>query len=174
MREMRAEGRMRQGLLDLCRHIPAGSVGLEIGSFAGESAELIMSTGRVGELYCVDPWRAPPGRFAEELAEAETRFDAMAARTPGVVKCKGRLGDFRTVVPPCGFVYVDARHDMPSVVRDIHQALLFVRHPCLVAGHDYSPAHMGVVNAVNLCFDRSQLRLYRDGSWAIALPRGEK
>ena len=31
-------------------------VGVEIGSYVGDGAESILSTGKVKRLYCVDPW----------------------------------------------------------------------------------------------------------------------
>jgi hypothetical protein len=166
MRVMRNSDRMKSGLTDLCKRIPSKAFGIEIGSFAGESAEIIMSSGRVQRLWCVDPWECD-GKFGEDLKLAEARFDQVAAKYPGIVKCKGVLSRFRRHIPPCNFIYIDGDHAFGAALRDICQSLMFVKKPCLIAGHDYTSAHMGVVNAVNMVFSRDKLRLYQDGSWSF-------
>ena len=55
--EMRCGDYARRGLLKMMEKIDKRNlVMVEIGSYRGESAELIMSTDLVSRLYCVDPW----------------------------------------------------------------------------------------------------------------------
>jgi len=157
---MRQHEPQRRGLCDLCATLPAGLTGIEIGSFAGESAAIFMASGKFTQLYCVDPW---PDRH-EWTCQAESRFDAAHSSDPRVVKCKGCLADFRRTLPDADFVYIDARHDRVSVLRDIGQAMLLLKPGGILAGHDHHADHPGVVAAVAAFFGES-IEVFADSSW---------
>lgn len=97
------------GLTDICM--------LEVGSYAGESADTFASTGKVAKLLCIDPWQ--PGYDSRDIAssssftEVEQAFDKVMAEHPAVIhKFKGTLQDFVKHFPEMrpDAVYIDAEH----------------------------------------------------------------
>ncbi len=151
----------RNGLLALIARLPSGLVGIEVGSFAGESAKLFIDSGKFDRLYCVDPWVGlDPSHNAEE------RFDATHGDDPRIVKCKGTLRDFRATLPDADFIYIDADHSRWAVQRDIGQAMLFLKPMGIMAGHDYSDAWPGTMKAVD-SFYAGRIELFEDSSWMV-------
>ncbi len=163
-RLMRGKDSSHQGLIDLCDALPPSMTGLEIGSFAGESAEIFMASGKCVELYCVDIWTPAQA----ERHNAEARFDARHANDPRIRKCKGTLRDWFRAIPPVDFAYIDADHDYVPVMRDIGQALLMLKPGGIIAGHDHGPHCPGVERAVNEYFGKAD-RVFKDSSWMVRL-----
>ncbi len=73
---------------------------IEVGSYAGESADIFASTGKVKTLYCVDPWQAgydegDIASYSSDFKEVENAFDEVQKKHSDViVKYKGTLADF--------------------------------------------------------------------------------
>lgn len=152
----------RQGLIDLCAALPVCATAIEIGSYVGESAEIFLQSGKVAHLTCVDP-------FASDY---EAEFDRrMAAWRGRVNKVKETSMDgfarlcCRMIVD---FIYIDARHDYPSVSWDIRHWQTLLVPGGYIGGHDYSDAQPGVVRAVNEEFGQPWRR-FQDGSWLCRL-----
>ena len=77
------------GLCTLVSTLGHGLTVVEIGSFAGESAEVFLRSGKVDKIYCVDPWSTgyDDKDQASFLADqAESSFDLMASQYPGKVE----------------------------------------------------------------------------------------
>ena len=50
---------MTRGLVDMINALGMNNlVAVEIGSYRGESASIMLSTGKICKLYCVDPWKS--------------------------------------------------------------------------------------------------------------------
>ena len=90
---------------------------LEVGSYAGESADIFASTGKVAKLFCIDPWQ--PGYDSRDIAsssnftEVEQAFDKVMEEHPTLMhKFKGTLQDFVKHFPEMrpDAVYIDAEH----------------------------------------------------------------
>jgi len=162
-RLMRATKTNRGGLEDLCRELPSGLVGLEIGSFAGESAELFLASGKFGVLYCVDPWSDEQ----EAVHKAEFRFDGRHSQDGRVIKCKGILKDHFRQLPEMDFIYIDGDHKYVPVMRDIGQAMLLLKPGGILAGHDCAEYCPGVVRAVDEYFN--EVMKLKDSSWMVRL-----
>lgn len=67
-------------------------------------------------------------------------------------------------------VYIDGEHDYASVARDIAVCLPKVKTGGWLCGHDYCPAHTGVMAAVDELVGDPRygpLHQYEDSSWAI-------
>lgn len=47
------------------------------------------------------------------------------------------------------FIYIDALHDYESVKKDLHGWYPKVKKGGILSGHDYTPTHQGVINAVD-------------------------
>lgn len=55
----RPPGNMTDGLVDMVNALSASNmIAVEIGSYRGESASVMLSTGKVQKLYCIDPWKS--------------------------------------------------------------------------------------------------------------------
>ena len=117
---MRPNAAYRRGLAELVEaYFPPGEllVGAEIGSFQGESAEIMLATGRFRTLYCIDAWT--DGYDATDAAsyqasQAEAAFDRRFRFEPRVVKVKGCSQDVADMVSGGAFAYC---HDFGGVRR---------------------------------------------------------
>lgn len=176
-------GANRSGLLALIESLPADTPNLtmvEVGSYAGESAELFADSGKFGRIYCVDSWAF------EGAAAVESRFDEMLQRTneahapnrirlsqprigPGlIVKLKGtsKLVSQAMRVSQIDFAYIDASHTYENVLADIRAWLPRVKRGGWIGGHDYNWKFPGVIRAV---FEElgNPWRVFEDTSWLL-------
>lgn len=165
---MRGGQKMKFGLRELAEHFPNRAIGIEVGSYAGESAEIFMASGRVAELTCVDSWSG------EENEAAELRFNRVAQRWQGILKQKAKspakAPDYAT--QSVDFVYIDAGHDYENVMADIKAWRRVVKAGGLICGHDYNPlkgGNGGVVRAVNEIFGGPTM-VFEDTSWMVRVP----
>lgn len=149
---------------------------LEIGSMAGNSAEVFLLSGKVAHITCVDPWinidSENPCNSYSNMTEKEMEFDRRMARFGNkVTKFKGTfrefIGNMGTTPVSYDLVYIDALHDYENVKRDISDALTYIRPKIAIAGHDYNPdlIHVaGVKRAVDEAFN-GDIKVFGDTSW---------
>ena len=153
-----------------------GLIVLQIGSFAGESAQLMLSTGKVEQIYCVDPWQNgydsqdPASRNCSKFQQA---FDARFNSDPRVHKIKGFSQDVIGTFQDNFFdlIYVDGNHQQQAVQRDLKLAIPKLKQDGVLAGHDYSAAPqrlVGVIKAVNRVLGRGPEHVFQDTSWSCA------
>lgn len=168
-RELRPPGNQRTGLLELAGYLPDRCVGVEIGSYAGESAEIFVKTGKFKTLVCVDPW--PLTRAHLRMAEGEQEFDEVCARHPEIRKLKERSLVAAAMFEDTSFDfgYIDANHAYEFVRPDIVAWLPKIKPGGILAGHDYSPRFDGVRRAVNEIFGKPE-RVFCDTSWMVRVP----
>lgn len=62
-------------------------------------------------------------------------------------------------------IFIDARHDYDSVVRDIKLWLPKVKVGGVLCGHDYSLTTFGVVEAVNHLIGYDNISIKSDSTW---------
>jgi len=170
MREMRGNKRKVEGLQELCECLPSGLKGLEIGSFAGESAQIFIESGRFEKLYCVDPWNDGKSK----KPDVEVRFDVVAEQHPEIVKCKGYLQDHVHDIPPLDFIYIDAQHKLVQTYQFVFQSLLLAKEPCWLAGHDYdNRQYDGLIEAIDTIFGghMDNMVFFEDTSYMIKVDR---
>ena len=152
----------RHALLDLCEFLPFDIVGMEIGSFAGESSEVFIQSDKFRRLYCIDPWNTN----ACEQNNAEQRFDVVNSKYSSLIKCKGTLDDHYRNIDTVQFTYIDARHEFEHTLKFIFQALLLSTVPCFIGGHDYNCRKFpGVTRAVNMIAGEKNLITFEDHSF---------
>lgn len=175
---MRGGEHMRQGLVDLVDKLAGNDlVMVEVGSYAGESAELFANTGKFKRIICIDPWISDPNGDNKNsytgMEDVEVEFDKMASNHPEIVKFKGTLDTFVTselfkeVEGAVDFVYIDSDHTYAACKHDIETALEHLKPAQIIAGHDYAdfPEHVrGVKQAVNEEFG-SPDATFSDSSW---------
>jgi len=85
-RLMRTDTAAKDGLNELIKMLPNNLVGLEIGSYAGESSEIFVKSNKFKCLYCVDFWKQdfyPNGRETGEASKCPRIEKTRALETPG-------------------------------------------------------------------------------------------
>jgi len=100
MREKQKERDALKQLIEASTGDANKIVMIEVGSYAGESADIFASTGKVKTLYCVDPWKngydeGDIASYSSDFKEVENAFDEVQKKHSDViVKYKGTLADF--------------------------------------------------------------------------------
>lgn len=172
-RPMRPNPKSRNGLRDLARFFPDGSVGIEVGAYAGESTRLFLESGRVKKLICIDAWMDNYYRGGQ-MAAAEKAFDALCLEYPQIEKIKAtseralaRLKD------EVDWAYIDGNHHENNVKQDIRLALKLIKAPGgIVCGHDYHKKYPGVQGAVLKLLGFPDV-VFADHSWLKFVDRIE-
>jgi len=170
---MRAPGSFHeQGLLRFIQDLPSGLTMVEIGSYAGESAEMFLASGKIDLFYAVDPWQGgyddTDGASHSDMCAVETAFDQRISRFGNrVVKLKMTGAEaakkFHNEGLTCDMVYIDGLHTYDGVMSDLHD--WYDLAASIVAGHDYTQYHRDVIRAVNEFLPKFPSRVYADGSW---------
>lgn len=129
--------------------------GAEIGTKEGNYArELCVALPKL-KLYCIDPWKAYDN-YQESWAEDQKTMDALFKRT------KKRLSGFNCEIirktsmeavrdfkpNSLDFVFIDGNHEYSYVLDDIVKWTQVLRSGGVIFGHDYTPNHQGVMQAV--------------------------
>ena len=166
---MRGDEDSRRGLLDLIAwFVDASDDGVgagkaltmvEIGSYQGESARMFLDSGKVGKLYCVDPWQMNFDKndvcAFTDMSRIEQAFDRRVGGDTRVVKVKGTIdtlvalleGGKDAVGDRIDVVYVDGCHTYEAVKYDLEKVLTRIK-PRIVCGHDFSERWSGCKRAV--------------------------
>ena len=168
------EGNYAQGLLDLVNENFKGKSGLtavEIGSYAGESTNLILSTGIFDKIYCIDAWKNgyDVTDYASDTTEtAEEVFDRGIGNDKRVVKIKGFSYDVVDQIKDnsIDFLYVDGCHTYEAVKKDLEMYACKVKKNGVIAGHDYTKKFSGLCDAVDEFLGHKPPRLFSDTSWS--------
>lgn len=147
-------------------------IGVEIGSYAGESTTMFLKSGAFKQLYCVDPWERdydPRDHAGDEgIVEAEMIFDKRFSRCNLVTKIKRRSDEaislFRN--ESLDFIYIDGNHTYEVFKKDLEGYVPKIKHGGIISGHDYCDFWPGVPRALDEYFHRKPLKVYQDGgSW---------
>jgi Methyltransferase domain len=178
------------GLVEMCEWIEANCglvepdysnmVMYELGSFAGESAEVFAKY--FGTVHCVDPWGNACG--APSAEDVENSFDERAKKAGNIVKHKATGTEIALLVQDrsVDFVYIDAgAHTYEECLRDITEWWPKVRSGGFLGGHDFEIKELhaadtfpGVERAVNRYFgqrpDKYGLKVFPDTSWVVRKP----
>lgn len=175
---MREQQKDKNGLIDMINTLKQTNITLlEIGSYAGESAEIFLDTGKVNEIICVDPWSEidadHPLNSYHNMTEIERQFDSRMSRFGNCKKFKGTIDSFissdlfKHYAGKIDIVYIDAMHTYESCLNDIRKTLDVISPNIAIAGHDYSDTicHVvGVKKAVDEVFIKPDY-VFCDTSW---------
>ena len=157
-------------------------VGIEIGSYGGESTEMFLNSGAFKSFYCIDPWIGnfdPNDKTGDDgLSIAEAVFDEKFKNNPIVKKIKMLSSDARSSFKTwfkdqfLDFIYIDGDHRYSAVLTDLLNYAPLVKMHGIISGHDYvdlepgKPAHIyGVKIAVDHYFKCVPDNRYKDYSW---------
>ena len=149
-----------------------GLTGIEIGSYAGESAKMFLKSGAFDRLYCIDPWE-PDYDTADVtcddgLVMAESVFDKRVGDSPIVMKLKMKSSDAVNMFEDeaIDFIYIDGNHQYEFVKKDLEDYVPKIKAGGIISGHDYGgPTTPGVTKAVNEFFKKEPVSRYQDYSW---------
>ena len=165
---MRENPISKTGLLDLIEQLPINITGIEIGSYAGESTELFLRSGKFKMLYCVDYWK--PGHY-ENRATGEAQFDRMINHYTNAEKCKMNCNDiverFKDI--QIDFIYIDGSHEFEQIKKDIQNSLILLNGCGIIAGHDWHKETPDVEKAVMEMIGKPDM-MFADSSWLIFYP----
>lgn len=133
---------------------------LEVGSFFGESAAIMLGHRFIEKLYCVDCriYDYLKLRLANDIKTNRCEIHELLSAQASEV-----LGNIDVV-------YIDAEHTYDSVKSDIAKWYPKISSGGALCGHDYSPSIWpGVVQAVDeFCAANDYtITRYIDGSWMI-------
>jgi len=145
-----------------CNRIPAGSVGIEIGVWKGDSSERFLN--RAGHLHLVDSWSPIAYEHSTEHGSYENylkRYEVLVgSRNPndyqkfydGIANSvQERFKDspvtiyrmnsqefFKIFAETVDWVYVDGDHSYNGVMHDLTNALRVIKPNGIILGDDYS------------------------------------
>jgi len=120
-------------------------VGAEVGVFAGEYSLRLCQIIPGLQLFCIDPWKNMPDRYAETQRK-------LAPYTTLIIRQKSLDAAETFANETLDFVYIDGEHSYESVKEDIEAWTPKVRKGGIVSGHDYyytRAGNIGVILAVN-------------------------
>lgn len=156
------------GLIDLCKHIGREDVVMaEIGSYAGDSAEIFASYFKL--VYCIDPWMngydsTDAASYQFPMEQVEKQFDLALANYRNVKKIKMKSEHAVKIFKDgdLDFVYIDALHTYEGVKRDIELWLPKIKKDGWIGGHDHQGKFAGVIKAVD---EIKADYFFKDTSW---------
>jgi predicted O-methyltransferase YrrM len=157
IRQMRSGDNIK-GLEDLIEKLPNDLKMIEVGTYAGESAEIFLKSGKVKEIYCIDLWHI------KDWAEAEKPVDELMKKYPQLSKLK-MSSESACVWFDDGmadFVYIDANHYYEPCKKDIINYLPKIKKGGWIGGHDYKME--SVKRAVKETLGEPDF-LFKDSSW---------
>lgn len=146
---------------DIVGVLPTVDLWVEVGSYMGESAALVLGFPQVQAIHLVEQSpiyaKALSQRFASDHRRTVLEMRSVAASQ--------HYGDRSVDV-----VYIDADHRYESVRADIEAWLPKVRRGGFLCGHDYHGGLPGVMRAVDELFQNttplvSGRKTFHDSSW---------
>ena len=177
--DMREEDHLLEGLESLMKYVNPGSTFLEIGSYAGQSAEIFLKSEKVETLFCVDAWTNgyddKDGASSSDMILVEKAFDSRMEPFDNMTKIKGWSYDVVSQFDDesLDVVYIDGTHTYDGVKRDIELYLPKVKKEGLICGHDYNTSPWEeVTEAIIEVLGKPHVK-FADGSWLIFKKRLE-
>jgi len=154
-----------EGFIKLCldiNNLGTELTGVEIGSFYGESANLLLSFPHVKKLTCVDIFIQP---YLEQRLKHHIDHNRLVTKQMTSIEAADLFED-----ASLDFVYIDADHSYDAVVADLAAWYPKLKTNGLFCGHDYLVEENAntVVKAVDEFFAANNLTLkwYTDSSWS--------
>ena len=161
------EADLTTGLAIMCnKYLNKTMTGIEIGSFAGISSQVIANTIKL--LYCIDPWtdaydnRQYREINRERLQNAEKQFDQLLQTQKNIIKIKNYSDQAHTQFTPntIDILYIDGAHDPINVQKDIIYYKPLLKKGALLAGHD-EPLVKDILKTMNIKI----IETFQDTSW---------
>lgn len=167
---MRSEEYAKQGLIDLCNEFPDNAIMAEIGSYAGESTSIFLKSGKIKQLFAIDPWKADYDKTDvasfSNFNLVEKLFDENV-KGYNVVKMKTTFAGAFNLLPELDVIYIDGNHQYEAVKEDITFALNKIKKGGIICGHDYNDYTLDtVVKAIEELLGIPE-KTFIDSSWMV-------
>jgi hypothetical protein len=147
------------------------NVGAEIGVERGYFSEVLCKANPNLNLWCIDPWLAEaydPKAAIHAVDTDQKKYDERYE------ECRNLLSKYNTNIirdtsigaldripdESLDFVYIDANHDFPNFINDLHQWSKKVKVGGIISGHDYAIFSYKKHNHVKRALD-AYARCYR-------------
>jgi hypothetical protein len=165
---------------EFLKHLPKGSVGVEVGVWLGDFSQEILDVVEPTELSLVDPWEqnddatnrmSTMERSQEELDAIYQGVSDRFAEEPVVIR-RGRSLDVASdFIDPVDWVYIDGIHTFDAVSADLEAWWPHVKPGGMICGHDMW--WEGVRKAVSQFAVKQNLALVEiDGNFLIRKREG--
>jgi hypothetical protein len=165
---MRNKGN-ENGILELAQEFSNNIVMAEIGCYAGESTVLFFKSGKIKQLYAIDPWKSGYDKnlpaSQSDFALVEKLFDDRV-KGINVIKLKMTMEEAFNLLPELDAIYIDGDHRYDFVLKDIELSLKKIKISGIICGHDYNKIDFGVMQAVNKIFGKPD-KIFSDTSWMV-------
>lgn len=131
-----------------------GSI-LELGAWLGKSSSYLADKAGDRNVIIVDSWKGSPNELGttHRLATQTDIYDIfkenMGDRKYQSIRGLSKEVSEQFQDESLDVVFIDATHTYPAVKQDIQLWLPKVKTGGILAGHDYEPAHRGVIRAVD-------------------------
>lgn len=121
--------------------------GVELGSFEGQFANIILSSWP-GNLYMIDVWRTLPITEYDDISNQNNYLSTINIAIKNIqsyedrahiIRMKGKDAVNLFNDNTLDFVYIDANHTYEAVIDDINAWYPKVKSGGIVSGHDYLP-----------------------------------
>lgn len=139
---------------DLLRLLSTDQIVLEIGSLFGRSTLCMAQVAR--HIHAIDPHRPGNCNFREHLKGRDTLAELRYNLRLFGVESKVSLhictvGELWTPIDPIfGLVFIDGSHKIEAVTLDLGYAAKVLRPDGVIACHDHTSGHPGVMEAVKM------------------------
>jgi len=152
-------------------------VGVEIGTWKGVNAEIMLKCLNIRKLYCIDEYKDYTEKRGDKfvlknMVEKHQEIAHKRLKKYGDRVKFIRANSLRAVmsIPSnLDFIYIDGNHSYDFVKKDIELYYPLVKEGGVIGGHDFSAGFMGVSRAAMEFADNNNLELFggRDGDWWI-------
>lgn len=167
------------GLENLCeKYLKPNSVVIEIGSYAGESAEIFLKSGKVSTIICIDPWEngydnTDESSFKAPMDFVESIFDEKTKPFGDkVVKLKMPAEEAYSLIEDnfADLIYLDGEHTYEANERYLNLYNQKLKDNGYMCGHDWGFGELGKTGhsqteAIRLFFKSEPIEVFPDNSW---------
>ena len=148
-------------------------IGIQIGSYRGESAQIFLNSNAFIKFYCIDSWikgyDPADGTSNAPFKEIEEDFDNRFKNNKIIIKIKNMSSKVFNMFEDnsIDFIYIDGCHRYQNVKEDLINYVPKIKIGGLICGHDYGGGgHIaGVKKAVDEFFNTPPIKTYSDRSW---------
>jgi hypothetical protein len=142
---------------------------IEIGSYMGESTQVFASSQGFNHIIAIDPldgYEEFSEMFNYDWKTVEKEFKINTRYFDNITLLKDYSYNVVDTIEDNSqhMVYIDGDHSYAGVKRDIELFLPKIKEGGIIAGHDFTAGHGGVIDAVFEFFDRD-LEIFDDESW---------
>lgn len=143
---------------------------IEIGSYMGESTQIFASSQGFNHIIAIDPldgYEEFSEMFKYDWKTVEKEFKINTRYFDNITLLKDYSYNVVDTIEDNSqhLVYIDGDHSYDSVKKDIELFLPKIKEGGIIAGHDFTPGHPGVIDAVFESFDKEDIQVFEDESW---------